>query len=78
MEECYGSGEECYINDETWKRGGGLFLQNWVLLSKGNIESDKLWKGDSVFSEFWARGQRRRPLDLGLFPKLAGRNRLFL
>ena len=37
-------------------------------------EIDKLWKGDSVFSEFWARGQRRRPLDLGLNPKLAGRN----
>ena len=32
------------------------------------------WKGDSLFSGFWARGQRRRPLDLGLNPKLAGRN----
>ena len=36
------------------------------------------WKGDSLFSGFWARGQRRRPLNLGLNPKLAGRNILVL
>ena len=36
------------------------------------------WKGDSLFSGFWARGQRRCPLDLGLNPKLAGRNILVL
>ena len=43
VEECYGGGEECYINYEIWRRGGSfVFGKNWVLLPKRKIESDKL------------------------------------
>ena len=80
-----GGGADCYLNKKTWRRRGVFWFldERGERLVWGNGEGCcgeiyQLWEGDLLFSGFWARGQRRRPLDLGLNPKLAGRNILVL